>query len=157
MSRPAALLAGLCGLASLALPATAQSGDETLHLTVAVNPDGSKTIYQTDRAKRETVATNLGADGKTRGKTTYKLDGAGRYESGEIFGADGKLRMKTKYEYDVAGRLLSETQFSTGGEVRDKLIYSYDAAGHQSGYAVYDAAGRLLGRATPKPSLRPSR
>ena len=157
MFSTAAVLSPLCALALFASMAGAQPGDDTLRVTVAVNPDGSKTIYQTNEAKRETTATSVGVNGKVRGKTVYKLDGGGRYERGEIFAADGKLWMKTKYEHDGAGRLLSETQFSRNGEVRNKLIYSYDAAGHQTGYAVYDAAGRLLGRTTPKTTPRPAR
>jgi YD repeat-containing protein len=150
-AKPRSFAAGLL-LFFLAATVLAQSADDPLHVTVTMKPDGSKTIYQTDSAKHLTIATSVGAGGKTRGKIIYKLDAAGRYLSGEIFGPDGKLRMKTQYEYDAAGHLAQETQSSKEGKVQNKLVYSYDAAGRQTGYAIYDGSGRLLGQTTPKRS-----
>ena len=137
----------VCGSGPFAL---AQSGDDAVRVTVAMNPDGSKTVYQTDGAKRRSTATTAGADGKAQGKIVYKLDGNGRYESGEVFAANGSLRFKTRYRYDAAGHLLEETQLAKDGTVRNRIVYSYDASGHSSGYAVYDGDGRLLGRTTAK-------
>ncbi|HEY1581599.1 MAG TPA: hypothetical protein VGF73_00710, partial [Chthoniobacterales bacterium] len=77
-------------------------------------------------------------------------DGLGRYESGTVFGPDGTLRFKTAYKYDPAGRLTEEAQLGKDGALHHKIVYSYDAAGHQSGYAVYDGSGNLLGRTTEK-------
>ncbi|HEY3600831.1 MAG TPA: hypothetical protein VGK72_02640 [Chthoniobacterales bacterium] len=130
--------------------AVAQSGDDTVRVTVAMNPDGSKTLYQTDNAKQETIATEVGANGQTHRKILYKLDAAGRYESGRVFGADGKLRYKTQYQYDSAGRLQRETHLTRDDAVSSSIVYSYDAAGHQAGYAVYDGEGQLIGKTTAK-------
>ncbi len=132
------------------LSALAQSGDDTVRVTVTMNPDGSKTVYQTDGANRRSTATTTGANGKAQGKIVYKLDGNGRYESGEVFTAKGVLRFKTRYRYDAAGHLLEETQLAKDDSVQNRIVYSYDASGHSSGYAIYDGAGRLLGRTTAK-------
>ncbi len=128
----------------------AQGTDDAVRVTVTMNPDGSKTIYETNGSIRQTVATNTGKNGKKLSKIIYQLDAAGRYERGQIFGPDGKLRFKTLYEYDRAGRVAQETQLGKDDSVQNKIVYSYDDAGHQSGYAVYDGAGRLLGRTTAK-------
>ena len=128
----------------------AQSDDDTVRVTVAMNPDGSKTLYQTNNAKRETIATEAGANGKTCRRILYKLDGEGRYESAQVFGADGKLRYKTKYQYDSASRLQRETHLTTDDTVSNSIVFNYDAAGHQTGYAVYDGEGRLIGKTTAK-------
>ena len=128
----------------------AQPADDTVRATVAMNPDGSKTLYQTDNVKQETIATEVGANGKTRRKILYKLDAAGRYESGQVFGSDGKLRYKTKYQYDSAGRLERETHLTKDDTVSSSIVYDYDAAGHQVGYAVYDGERRLIGKTTAK-------
>jgi hypothetical protein len=74
----------ICGSGLLAL---AQSGDDAVRVTVTMNPDGSKTVYQTDGIGRRSTATTTGANGKTLGKIIYQLDSDGRYESGEVFAA----------------------------------------------------------------------
>ena len=150
MSYSPRLFAGSLALwlgASLAL---AQSDEDAVRVKVTMNPDGSKTVYQTNGANHETIATTTGADGKSWGKIIYHLDSAGRYETGQVFAADGKLRFKTRYSYDRAGQLAEETQLEKDDSVRHKIIYSYDAEGHPTGYAIYDGEGRLLGRTTPK-------
>jgi len=75
-----------------------------------MNPDGSKTAYQTDGANHQAIATTTGANGKAQGKIIYKLDADGRYESGQVFAPNGSVRFKTRYRYDAAGRLAEETQ-----------------------------------------------
>jgi hypothetical protein len=141
---------GCLALCATGLSALAQSADDTVRVTVTMNPDGSQTVYQTDGAKRQSIATTTGADGKARARIIYKQDAEGRNESGQVFAASGALRFKTLYQYDAAGRLAQETQVAKDGSVRNKIVYSYDAAGHQAGYAVYDGDGKLLGRTTPK-------
>lgn len=141
---------GACLLAFAALPLPAQSVDESVRVTVTVNPDGSKTVYQVDPAKQESIATTTSAKGKEVGKIVYRLDSQGRYETGQVFGPDGKLRFKTAYRYDAAGRLAEETHLGKDDVVHNRIVYSYDAVGRQTGYAVYDADGKLIGRTTPK-------
>ena len=139
------------GVLCLALSAAvAQSGDDAVRVTVTMNPDGSKTVYQVDGAKKESVASTTDAKGKARGKIIYRLDDQGRYETGEVFGPEGKLRFKTAYRYDNAGHLAEETHLGNDNVVHNKIVYSYDAVGHQTGYAIYDGAGKLIGRTTPK-------
>jgi hypothetical protein len=130
--------------------AVAQSGDDAVRVTVTMNPDGSKTVYQTDGASHRSIATTTGTNGKAQGKIIYKLDPEGRYESGQVFAPNGSLRFKTRYRYDAAGRLAEETQLGKGDSVRNRIVYTYDAAGHSAGYAIYDGDGRLIGHTTAK-------
>ncbi|MGB8341120.1 MAG: hypothetical protein WCE51_05985 [Chthoniobacterales bacterium] len=100
------------------------------------------------RRQSSKIATTTGADGKGRGKIIYKLDDAGRYQSGQVFAANGDLRSKTLYAYGTTGRLTQETQLAKDDPVRNRIVYSYDTDGHQTGYAIYDGAGLLIGRTT---------
>ena len=144
--RPGTVLA----FCATGLLAGAQSSDDTVRVTVQMNPDGSKTVYQTDGLNRQTIATTTGANGKVQRKIIYKLDADGRYESGQVFAPNGILGFKTRYRHDGAGRLAEETQLGKDDSVRNRIVYSYDAAGHAAGYAVYDGDGRLIGRTTAK-------
>lgn len=130
--------------------AAAQGPDVAIRVTVTMNPDGSRTVYETDGANHRSVATTTGANGKARGKIIYRLNDEGRYESGTVFTAGGTFRFKTLYHYDGAGRLAEETQLAKDGTVLHKIVYSFDREGHPSGYAIYDGSGALLGRTTPK-------
>jgi antitoxin component YwqK of YwqJK toxin-antitoxin module len=157
MFRPVLCSAAALGLFANGLCGFAQSTDDAVRVTVTMNPDGSKTVRQTNGANRESTAITTGPNGKVQGKIVYKLDAEGRYESARVFAPDGSLRFKSHYQYDAAGRLAEETQMGKDGSVRNKIVYSYDAAGRQAGYATYDREGRLLGRTTAgKPSVRGS-
>ena len=79
-------------------------------VTVSMNADGSRTVYQFDDAQHKAIATTTGQDGKVRQTIRYELDDAGRFSSGRIFGPDGRLRLKSRYTYDSEGRLQEETQ-----------------------------------------------
>lgn len=136
--------------------ALAQTPDEAVRVTVTVNPDGSKTIYHTDAAKHETVATSTTASGTPSGKIIYHVDAEGRYESGRVFAANGAFRFKTLYRYDAAGRLSEESQLDKNDVVMHKIVYAFDAEGHPTGYAIYDGAGALVGQTTPKTSASPN-
>ena len=143
-------LAG-CVLLAGGIHATfAQSGDADARVTVAINPDGSKTVYQKDGSGHQAIATTTGADGKAQGKIIYKLDSEGRYETGEVFAPNGTLRFVTRYRYNAAGRLVEETQLGKDKSVRGKIVYDYDTAGRPLGYATYDGEGKLLGRTSTK-------
>ncbi len=124
-------------------------------VTVSQNKDGSRTTYEVDNEARKTVATTIDADGKMQSRIRYDLDDAGRFARGEVYGPGDQLRFKTAYKYDASGQLLEETQFTTEGAVKNKLVYSYDQlSGRQTGYAVYDGAGKLVG--TTRTNSRPS-
>ena len=150
MIRKALHLLGWLIVGTSALQAPAQTADDEARVTVTINPDGSKTVYQKDGISHQAIATTTGADGKALGKIIYKLDREGRYESGQVFAANGALRFLTHYQYNAAGRLVQETQLAKDNSVRSKIVYDYDAAGRPAGYAVYDADGKLLGRTTAK-------
>jgi YD repeat-containing protein len=147
-----------CAIVSLALAcganiALSQDTEKTeinaARVTVSMNADGSRTVYQFDDAQRKAISTTTGQDGKLRQKIRYELDDAGRFSSGRIFGSDGRLRLKSRYTYDNAGRLQEETQSAEDGTLLHKIVYSYDQNGRQTGYSIFDASGKLLGRTTP--------
>jgi antitoxin component YwqK of YwqJK toxin-antitoxin module len=118
-------------------------------VTVSMNADGSRTVYQFDDAQHKAIATTTGQDGKLRQTIRYELDDAARFSSGRIFGPDGRLRFKSRYTYDNAGRLQEEAQSAEDGSLLHKIVYSYDQNGKQTGYSIFDASGKLLGRTTP--------
>jgi hypothetical protein len=130
---------------------------DAVRVTVSMNSDGSRTIYQFDQVNHKATATTTSSDGKPRGKTVYELDDAGRFINGEIYDATGDLLFKALYKYDDAGRLIQETQLAKNDSVMHKLVYTYDERGQQSGYAIYDADGHLLGQTTTKKAQAGSR
>jgi len=118
-------------------------------VTVSMKADGSRTVYQFDDAHHKAIATTTGQDGKLRQTIRYELDDADRFSRGRIFGPDGRLRFKSRYTYDSAGRLQEETQSAANDTLLHKIVYSYDQNGKQTGYSIFDASGKLLGRTTP--------
>lgn len=130
--------------------AFSQTSDDAIRVTVTMNPDGSKTVYQTDGPNHRSVATTTDVGGTVREKIIYRLDAEGRYESGEVFTGRGVFRFRSLYRYDSSGRLAEETQTGKDGTVLHKIVYEFDAEGHPSGYAIYDGDGNLLGHTTAK-------
>ncbi|HEX4641008.1 MAG TPA: hypothetical protein VH252_06450 [Chthoniobacterales bacterium] len=128
---------------------------DDLRVTVSMNADGTKTTYEFDSSRRRAIATTTGTDGKMVGRIRYTLDDAGRFASGEVYGPDDKLRFKTQYKYDAAGKLTQETQLGTDDSLRNRIVYAYDKVGKQTGYTVYDAAGKVI-RQMPGVSPRQS-
>jgi hypothetical protein len=117
-----------------------------VRVTVSMNTDGSRTIYEFDDAQHKAIATTTGEDGKLREKIRYDIDEAGRFSSGTIFGPDGHLRFKSRYKYDSSGRLQEETQSAENGALLHKIVYSYDQTGKRTGYSIFDTDGKLVGR-----------
>ena len=150
MFRPVLSSAAALGFLASGLLVLAQSSDDAVRVIMTINPDGSKIVRQTDGANRQATAITTAPNGKARTKIIYKLDAEGRYESGRVFAPDGSLRLKTRYRYDAAGHLAEETQLEKNGSLQNRIVYSYNAAGYQTGYAVYDGEGRLIGRTTAK-------
>ena len=116
-----------------------------VRVTVSMNADGSRTVYEFDDAQHKAVATITGEDGKLREKIRYDIDEAGRFSSGTIFGPDGHFRFKSRYKYDSSGRLEEETQSAENGTLLHKIIYSYDQTGKRTGYSIFDINGKLVG------------
>jgi hypothetical protein len=123
-----------------------QTQSDSVRVTVAINQDGSRTVYQFQDAEHKAIATTTGEDGKVREKIRYQLDDAGHFSSASIFGPDGKLRFKSRYHYDSAGRLQEELQMDAKEALLHKLVYSYNEAGKPTGYSVFDADGKLINR-----------
>ena len=153
----AVFLAGLFAAGNVALAQQTEPTPETVRVTVSMNADGSRTVYEFDSVHRKAKATTTDKNGKPLGRIRYVLDDASRFISGEVYGPDDQLRFKTLYKYDEAGRLSQETQLSKDDAVQHKLIYAYDKNGRQTGYAVYDAAGKLVSQKGPSPTATPKK
>jgi hypothetical protein len=132
----------------------ASPAPDAVRVTVSMNADGTRTTYEFDGPNHRAVATTTTREGKTVGKIRYLLDDAGRFASGDVYGPDEQFRFKTLYKYDAGGKLLQETQLGADDVVRNKIVYAYDKNGRQTGYTVYDSAGKLI-RQTP--GVAPSR
>jgi YD repeat-containing protein len=144
-----------CGIQRL--PAqTPTPAPDPVRVTVSVNADGTRTTYEFDAPRRRAVATTTSKTGALVGRIRYVLDEMGRFYSGEVYGPNDLFRFKTLYMYDDAGRLAQETQLGADDAVRNKIVYAYDALGRQTGYSVYDAAGKLI-RKTPGIAPRSTR
>ena len=147
------LAASLTAVANSAQSQLADPAVDAVRVTVSLNADGSRTVYEFDSLHHKATATTTGKDGKAVGKIRYVLDEAGRFSSGEVYGPDDQLRFKTLYKYDAAGKITQETQLGNDDTVRNKIVYAYDKSGKQTGYTVYDAAGKVI-RKTPGTSPR---
>jgi YD repeat-containing protein len=152
-SRAAGFMALLMGFATHAQGQLATPTPDTVRMTLSMNADGSRTVYEFDAPHHKATATTTGKDGKLVGKIRYTLDDAGRFASGEVYGADDQFRFRTLYKYDTSGKLTEETQIGKDELVRNKIVYAYDKSGKQTGYSVYDAGGKLMRRT---PGLSPS-
>ena len=126
------------------------SAAEPVRVTVSINSDGSRTVYEFDAPRQRATATTTAKDGKLVGRIRYTLDEAGRFASGEVYGPDDQFRFRTLYKYDDSGKLIQETQLGQGDAVRNKIVYAYDKNGKQTGYTVYDTAGKVLRRMPPE-------
>lgn len=163
MLSPSGALSFVVALASLAATARSQAVDPTpdpVRVTVSINADGSKTVYEHDSLRHRATATTTAKDGKLVGKIRYTLDALGRFASGEVYGPDDQFRFRTLYKYDDSGKLTQETQMGQDDVVRNKIVYAYDKSGRQVGYTVYDATGKVIRRTPgtgPKPTATPRR
>jgi hypothetical protein len=119
--------------------------NSAVRVTVSMNADGSRTVYEFDDPQHKAIATITGEDGKLREKIRYDIDDAGRFSSGTIFGPDGHFRFKSRYKYDSSGRLEEETQSAEDGTLLHKIVYSYDQTGKRTGYSIFDINGKLVG------------
>ena len=155
MSRVA--LAIVCHLLAAApLCAPAQQDSSEIRVSVVLNADGSRTVYENDAANHKSVATTTGKDGKVREKIRYELDENGRFARAEVLGPKEQFRFFAQYKYDASNHLIEETHFAKDQNVIGKIVFRYDAAGHQIGYSTYDGAGKLLAQ-TVAPSASPAR
>ena len=151
-----AVLLAYCLFAPATFAQTAApSPPDTVRVNVTLNADGSRTIYEFDSARHKATATTTDSEGKPRGKIQYQLDESGRFSTGRIFGADGQFRFTSTYKYD-GGRLQQETQSGKDGAILSKIVYAYDTDGKQTGYSIYDAAGKLIDRKGSVPGPSPS-
>jgi hypothetical protein len=146
--------------ATLASVAIAQPipSPNAVRVTISLNADGSRTTYQFDDANHKATATTINREGKLTGKTHYTLDDSGRFATGIVYGQDKRLRFKSTYKYDDAGRLTEELQSDKNDAVLHKIVYAYDSLGKQTGYSIYDGAGKLVGQTTaPSASATPAK
>ena len=147
-------IAVLFFFAVAALGAQAQQDSGDVRVSVVLNADGSRTVYENDAANHKSVATTTGKDGKLREKIRWNLDENGRFVRGEVLGPKDQFRFTLQNKYDSNGRLIEETHLAKDQSVIGKIVFRYDAAGHQIGYAAYDGGGKLLGQ-TVAPAASP--
>lgn len=133
-------------LQAIALAQVLDNDRNSVRVTVTLNADGSRTSYQFDPSHKKATAVTTGQDGKVRERIKYALDDQGRFAGGVVSDAAGQFRFKSTYKYDGAGRLEEETHLGKDNTVINKLFYHYDPAGKQSGYSIFDASGKLVGR-----------
>src|SRR5438094_3600799 len=145
-------------LFSLTIPlcTPAQENNGEVRVSIVLNADGSRTVYETDAANHKTTATTTGKDGKLHEKIRYELDENGRFARAEVLGPKEQFRFFAQYKYDVSNHVVEETHFAKDQSVIGKIIFRYDAAGHQIGYSTYDGTGKLL-RQTVAPSPSPTK
>lgn len=117
---------------------------DAVRVTVSMNADGTRTTYEFDPPNHRATATTTSQDGKVVGKIRYVLDDSGRFASGEVYGPNDQFRFKTLYKYDDTGKLIQETQLGADDVVKNRIVYAYDKNGRQTGYSVYDVAGKLI-------------
>jgi hypothetical protein len=149
-------LAILCALAAVPVCAPAQQDSGVVRVSVVLNGDGSRTVYENDAANHKSVATTTGKDGKMREKIRWDLDENGRFLRGEVFGPKEQFRFILQNKYDASNHLIEESHFDKNQNVIGKIVFHYDAAGHQVGYSTYDGNGKLLGQ-TVAPTASPAR
>jgi hypothetical protein len=149
-------LALLFSITTVSLCALAQEDNTEVRVSVVLNADGSRTVYESNAANRKTVATTTGKDGKLREKIRYELDQNGRFARAEVLGPKEQFRFFAEYKYDGSNHLIEETHFAKDQSVIGKIVFRYDDAGHQIGYSTYDGAGKLLGQ-TVAPSASPAK
>ncbi len=138
------------------LSAFAQQENTEVRVSVVLNTDGSRTVYENDAANHKTVATTTGKDGKMREKIRYELDENGRFARAEVLGPKEQFRFFAQYKYDANNHVIEETHFARDQSVIGKIVFRYDATGHQIGYSTYDGAGKLLGQMMA-PSATPAK
>jgi hypothetical protein len=149
-------IAILCALAAATPYTFAQQDSGDVRVSVVLNADGSRTVYENDAANHKTVATTTGKDGKMREKIRWQLDENGRFLRGEVFGPKEQFRFVLQNKYDTNNRLIEETHLAKDQSMIGKILFRYDAAGHQIGYSTYDGAGKLLGQ-TVAPTASPAK
>ena len=146
----------LFGFTTIPFCALAQEDNGEVRVSVVLNADGSRTVYETNAANHKTIATTTGKDGKLREKIRWDLDENGRFLRGEVFGPKEQFRFILQNKYDASNHLIEETHFGKDQSVIGKIVFRYDAAGHQIGYSTYDGAGKLLDQ-TVAPSPSPAK
>jgi YD repeat-containing protein len=146
-----------CLIFATVICARAQAPPGEVRVSVVLNADCSRTTYETDAGNRKSVATTTGTNGKMREKINYDLDENGRFLRGEVFGPKAEFRFNALYRYDAKDHLSEEVHLARDETVLGKIVFHYDDAGHQTGYAVYDGAGKLLGQTTSSASASPGK
>jgi hypothetical protein len=101
-------------------------------------------FYKFEDARHKAVATTTGPGWENlREEFVMNWMMPGGFSSGPIFGLDGQLRFQSLEKNDA---------------LLHKIIYRYDSAGNQTGYAIFDASGKLIDRTSaslPSASVSP--
>jgi hypothetical protein len=123
--------------------AAAKTGDNTVRVTVSVNADRSRAVLQIRGCAAQSSRNQHRAGGEDLREEfamNWMMPG---FSSGPIFGLDGQLRFTSLEKNDA---------------LLHKIVYQHDSAGKQTGYAIFDASGKLIERTSaslPSASVSP--
>src|SRR5438132_3259001 len=107
----------LFSLTAAPLCAVAQEENSEVRVSVVLNADGSRTVYESNAANHKTVATTTGKDGKVREKIRYELDENGRFTRAEVLGPKDQFRFFAQYKYDGTNYLIEQIHFANDQRV----------------------------------------
>lgn len=138
-------------IALFAVTAIAQNGPVAVRATTRVLADGSRATTITDSDAKTATESVADAAGKPLRKTLFTLDDAGNSTGAIHYDAKGNVRYKESYKRDGAGKISTSYLFSKDDKLLGHRTYIYDAKGGVQQIDDFDAAGKLIPKATPKP------
>src|SRR5436309_14145398 len=106
--------------------AFAQEENGEVRVSIVLNADGSRTVYETNAANHKTMATTTGKDGKLREKIRWDLDENGRFLRGEVFGPKEQFRFILQNKYDSNKHMLEEAHRAKAHRMMGKIFYLND-------------------------------
>jgi hypothetical protein len=113
-------------------------------VTVSVNADRSRAVLQIRGCAAQSSRNHHRAGWENpREEFVMNWMMPGVFPAGPIFGLDGQLRFKSLEKNDA---------------LLHKIVYQHDSAGKQTGYAIFDASGKLIDRTSaslPSASVSP--
>lgn len=117
--------------------------------TVRTLADGSKATIITDREARTATETVTDAGDKVMRKTLFTLDDAGQSTGAIHYDAKGNVRYKEAYKRDAAGQIAASYLYSKDDKLLGHRTFVYGGKGEVLQIDDFDAAGKLIPKATP--------
>ncbi len=130
----------------------ALADDPVVRATTRVLADGSKATTITDRDQKTAVETVTDAGGRMMRKILYTLDDYGQSTGAIHYDAKGNVRYKEAYKRDGAGQISASYLYSKDDKLLGHRTFIY--TGKDVVIDDYDAAGKLIPKATPASGKR---